>query len=148
VLGTVLASVYRSHLHLAGLPAAAAAAVKSGAGGGVAVAHAIGSATLLDGVRVAYVHGLDVMLWICAAIAAAAALLALAFLPSQANASGLDGKTGWADRGERTDEGDLATPAARVSLATQVSPAANGPDQRNAGAAAAADGTAGGKLPA
>jgi MFS family permease len=148
VLGTVLASVYRSHLHLAGLPAAAAAAVKSGAGGGVAAAHAIGSATLLDGVRVAYVHGLDVMLWICAAIAAAAALLALAFLPSQANASGLDGKTGWADRGERTDEGDVATPAARVSVATQVSPAANGPDQQNAGAAAAADGTAGGQLPA
>ena len=32
---------------------------------------------------VAYVHGMDVMLWVCAGIAITAALLGLAFLPRQ-----------------------------------------------------------------
>ena len=86
VLGTVLASVYRSQLHLAGLSAAAAAAVHSGVAGGIAVARAAGSAPLLETVRTAYVHGMDVMLWVCAGVALAAALLALAFLPRSAQA--------------------------------------------------------------
>ena len=49
VLGTVLASVYRSHLAVTGLPAAAAAAARSSVVAGVEVAHAAGSAALLDG---------------------------------------------------------------------------------------------------
>ena len=52
--------------------------------GGLAVAHASGSAALLHDVRSAYAGGLDVMLWVCAAIAVAAALLALLFLPRKA----------------------------------------------------------------
>jgi MFS transporter, DHA2 family, multidrug resistance protein len=87
VLGTVLASVYRGQLHLTGLPAAAAAAARSSVAGGVAVARASGSAPLLTAVRTSYVHGMDVMLWSCAGIAVAAALLALAFLPRQAAAA-------------------------------------------------------------
>jgi MFS transporter, DHA2 family, multidrug resistance protein len=83
VLGTILATVYRSHLHLAGLPAAAAHAVRESVAGGVATAQAAGSAPLLAGVRLAYVHGMDVMLWVCAGIAIASALLALAFLPGR-----------------------------------------------------------------
>ena len=47
VLGTVLATVYRSHLHLSGLPAAAATAIKESVAGGVATAQAAGSAPLL-----------------------------------------------------------------------------------------------------
>ncbi len=86
VLGTVLDSVYRSGLSVAGLPASAAAVAKSSVAGGVAVAHAIGSAPLLHAVGVSYVHGMDVMLWVCAAIAAASALLGLAFLPRWAPA--------------------------------------------------------------
>jgi hypothetical protein len=36
-------------------------------------------------VRSAFVHGLDVMLWVCAGIALASALLALLFLPRRAD---------------------------------------------------------------
>ena len=86
ILGTVLSSAYQSQLDLAGLPAAAASAVKSGISGGVAVAHDLGSPALLYSVSAAFVHGLDVMLWCCAGIALAAALLALAFVPRQAGA--------------------------------------------------------------
>ena len=49
VLGTVLASVYRSHLTVTGLPAAAAAAARSSVVAGVRVADAAGSAALLEG---------------------------------------------------------------------------------------------------
>ncbi len=83
VLGTVLATVYRSHLHLSGVPAAAASAIKESVAGGVATAHAARSAPLLETVRLAYVHGMDVMLWACSGIAIASALLALAFLPGR-----------------------------------------------------------------
>ena len=83
VLGTILATVYRSHLHLAGLPAAATGAIKKSVAAGVATAQAAGSHQLLDAVRVAYVHGLDVMLWVCSGVAIVSALLALAFLPGR-----------------------------------------------------------------
>jgi MFS transporter, DHA2 family, multidrug resistance protein len=84
VLGTVLNSVYRSHLHLAGRPASVTAAVRGGVGPGIEAAHRLASAPLLDSVRVAFVHGMDVMLWACGGIALASALLALAFLPRSA----------------------------------------------------------------
>jgi MFS transporter, DHA2 family, multidrug resistance protein len=86
VLGTILATVYRSHLHLSGLPAQAQSAVRGSVAGGVATAQATGSRFLLDGVRTAYVQGMDVMLWVCGGIAFASALLALAFLPSRTDA--------------------------------------------------------------
>ena len=85
VLGTVLASVYRSHLVVTGLPAAAAAAAKSSVVAGVAVAHALRSAALLDSVRSAFVQGMDTMLWVCGGIALASAILALLFLPRRAD---------------------------------------------------------------
>ncbi len=85
VLGTVLNSVYRSHLAVTGLPAAAVAAAKSSVVAGVAVAHALGSAALLDSVRSAFVHGMDTMLWVCGGIALASAILALLFLPRRAD---------------------------------------------------------------
>ena len=84
-LGTVLASVYRSHLHLTGLPTAVAGAVRSGVGPGIEAARSLASAPLLDSVRIAFVHGMDVMLWVCGGIALASALLALAFLPRTAS---------------------------------------------------------------
>jgi EmrB/QacA subfamily drug resistance transporter len=84
ILGTVLSSAYQARLDLAGLPAAAAGAVRSGVSGGVEVARSLGSAPLLHSVQAAFVHGLDVMLWCCAGIALASALLALAFLPRRA----------------------------------------------------------------
>ena len=84
-LGTVLASVYRSHLHLTGLPTAVTAAVRSGVGPGIEAARKLASAPLLDSVRIAFVHGMDVMLWVCGGIALTSALLALAFLPRTAS---------------------------------------------------------------
>jgi MFS transporter, DHA2 family, multidrug resistance protein len=83
ILGTVLNSAYQARLDLTGLPAAAASAARSGVAGGAQVAHALGSASLLHTVDLAFVHGLDVMLWVCAGIALASAALALAFLPRQ-----------------------------------------------------------------
>jgi len=95
VLGTVLDSVYRGHLDVTGLPAAAAAAAKSSVVAGVAVAHELGSAALLDSVRHAFVQGMDAMLWVCGGIALAGAILALLFLPRRAEgaaeASGASG---------------------------------------------------------
>ncbi len=83
VLGTVLSSVYRSHLGVTGLPPAVEALAKSSVGTGVAVAAKLDSVPLLGAVHAAYASGVDVMLWVCAAIAIAAAVLAALFLPSQ-----------------------------------------------------------------
>jgi MFS transporter, DHA2 family, multidrug resistance protein len=94
VLGTVLATVYRSHLDIQSLPAAAAAKAKASVVAGVGVAHALGSATLLDSARTAFVQGMATMLWACGGIAVASAVLALIFLPRRP-----DGTTG-APRGD------------------------------------------------
>ena len=83
VLGAVLLSAYRGQLHLGGLPAAA----RSSVAGGVAVADATHSAALLLMTRTAFVHGLDIMLAVCAVIALVSALLAVVFLPRRAAAA-------------------------------------------------------------
>ena len=81
VLGTVLNSVYRSHLIVTGLPAATAAAAKNSVVAGVQVAHALRSVALLGSARSSFVHGMDAMLWACGGIALVSAVLALLFLP-------------------------------------------------------------------
>jgi MFS transporter, DHA2 family, multidrug resistance protein len=93
VLGTVLGSVYRGHLDVTGLPAAIAAVAKSSVVAGVAVAHAVHSPALLESARSAFVLGMDTMLWVCAAIAAASAILALIFLPRRAGGPVVDETT-------------------------------------------------------
>ncbi len=107
VLGTVLNSVYRSHLaasHLtASQPPAALAAAKSSVGAGVIVAARLGSASLLTAVHIAYASGVDLMLWVCAAIAAAAAVLAAVFLPRRPGRPG--GPAGIAPREAAGDAG-------------------------------------------
>ncbi len=55
--------------------------------GGIAVARQAGSVALAENVRTAFVHAMDVMLWVCGGIALAAAALALAFLPRQVPAA-------------------------------------------------------------
>jgi DHA2 family multidrug resistance protein-like MFS transporter len=105
ILGTVLSTAYQSRLQLTGLSGPSTAAIRNSVAGGVATAKATGSHALLDLVRTAYVHGLDVMLWVCAGIAIAAAVLALIFLPrSEAAGSHLAG----AGEGD-TDSGAVAT---------------------------------------
>jgi MFS transporter, DHA2 family, multidrug resistance protein len=87
ILGTVLGSVYRGHLNVTGLPAAAAAVAKGSVVAGVRVAQELRSAALLGSARSAFVQGMDTMLWVCAAIAIASAVLALIFLPRRADAA-------------------------------------------------------------
>jgi MFS transporter, DHA2 family, multidrug resistance protein len=81
VLGTVLSTVYRSKLTLHGLRPDVASRAGSSVGNGVAVAEQLHSRHLLDAVHQAFASGVDMMLWICAAIAIASALLAALFLP-------------------------------------------------------------------
>jgi EmrB/QacA subfamily drug resistance transporter len=85
VLGTVLNSVYRGHVDVTGLPAAAADTARSSVVGGVRVAHALGSPALLGSVRDAFVSGMDAMLWACGGIALVSAILAFLFLPRRAD---------------------------------------------------------------
>jgi DHA2 family multidrug resistance protein-like MFS transporter len=108
VLGTLISNGYISRLHVDGLPASAASAVKSSVAGGVAVAQRLGSASLLDDVRSAFIHGMDIMLWTCGGIALASALLALAFLPRRAATSA---------------EPEQATEATEATDTTQSAPA-------------------------
>ncbi len=84
VLGTVLSNAYQSRLASAALPAPVADAAKSSVAAGVVVAHKLRSASLLELVRTAFVHGMDIMLWTCGGIALVSAILALAFLPRRA----------------------------------------------------------------
>jgi len=83
ILGTIISNSYSSDVahSAAGLPAQAAAAVRSSVGAGVGVAGKLGSSSLLDTIHSAFVHGMDLMLWTCGGIAIACALLAVLFLP-------------------------------------------------------------------
>ena len=83
ILGTVLSSGYQGELHVTGLPAQAADAVRAGVTSGVAVAGKLGSAPLLANVRGAFVHGLDLTLWVSGGLALLGALVALALLPAR-----------------------------------------------------------------
>lgn len=85
VLGTILNAAYRDRLDVGGLPSGAADAVRDNAVAGVRVAAQTGSATLLDSVRAAFVHGMDTMLLTCGGIAVLGAVVALAFLPQRAD---------------------------------------------------------------
>jgi DHA2 family multidrug resistance protein-like MFS transporter len=86
LLGSVLNATYRGQLDLAGIPARAAGVVRDSVFAGVAAARQLGSGSLLDSVRGAFVDGMDVMLWVCVAIAAAGVVLALVFLPGRTTA--------------------------------------------------------------
>jgi DHA2 family multidrug resistance protein-like MFS transporter len=87
VLGSVLNTVYRGGLNLTGVPASAAHAARESVVAGVAVAHTLGSASLLDTVQRSFVRGMDVMLVLCAAMAALGFVLALVYLPRKAGAA-------------------------------------------------------------
>jgi EmrB/QacA subfamily drug resistance transporter len=94
ILGSVLGSVYLSQLHLSGLLAPVASAVRESLFGGIAVAARLHSPALLSMVRGAFVDGMDVSLVVAAGFAAAGLLLTLAFLPSKKaipKASGVEG---------------------------------------------------------
>jgi hypothetical protein len=83
VLGTALSTVYRSKLTLPGVPPTVATLARGSVGTGVEVGDRLHSPQVLDTVHQAFASGVDVMLWICAGIAIASALLAVLFLPRQ-----------------------------------------------------------------
>jgi MFS transporter, DHA2 family, multidrug resistance protein len=87
ILGSVLNTTYQGRLDLAGMPARVAGAVRDSVFAGVAAARQLGSVSLLHAVRAAFVDGMDVMLWVCAAIAVAGVVLALVFLPGRTAAA-------------------------------------------------------------
>ncbi|MGD0272645.1 MAG: DHA2 family efflux MFS transporter permease subunit [Gaiellaceae bacterium] len=96
VLGSVLNTVYRGGLDLAGLPASAARSVRSSVVAGVAVAQKLGSSSLLDSVRGSFVHGMGVMLWVCVAGGLLGTVLAFAYLPRKVGKTSepADGRSG------------------------------------------------------
>jgi MFS transporter, DHA2 family, multidrug resistance protein len=51
------------------------------------VAGKVRSAALLAAARDSFVHGLDIMLWVCGGIALASAVLAVTFLPRRTRRS-------------------------------------------------------------
>jgi MFS family permease len=83
ILGSVVVTVYRSQLMLTGLSPAAADAVRRSIFSGIAVAERLHSPALVSSVRHAFVRGMDDALLVSAAIAAAAMLLALAYMPGR-----------------------------------------------------------------
>jgi DHA2 family multidrug resistance protein-like MFS transporter len=93
VLGSVVNAVYRGGVDAGGLPGPIGGTVRSSVVAGVAVAHKLGSSSLLDSVQRSFVHGMDVMLWVCAGVAAVGAVLALAFLPGRARRAARESAT-------------------------------------------------------
>jgi hypothetical protein len=87
ILGSVLNATYQAQVSVAGLPAAAAEAVKASVFGGVAVARQVGSPELMESVRGAFVSGIDDAARFAAGVAVAAVIIALVFLPSRARAA-------------------------------------------------------------
>ncbi|HEX3815666.1 MAG TPA: DHA2 family efflux MFS transporter permease subunit [Mycobacteriales bacterium] len=81
ILGTVLSVGYHSRLDTSGLPAAAGHAARDSASAGVAVAAQLHSDPLLGSVRAAFTHGMDITLWVTAAVALAGMVLAALVLP-------------------------------------------------------------------
>ncbi len=83
IFGSVVVSIYQSQLALGGFPPVAAAAVKESVFAGVAVANELQSQPLLASVRESFVRGMDAALFVSAAIAAIAILVALIFMPGR-----------------------------------------------------------------
>jgi len=81
VLGSILASIYASHLHpfTSKLPDQVAAAAESSLGGALRVANGVPG--LADAAKQAFVDGLGFATYLGAAVAALGALLAYSFLP-------------------------------------------------------------------
>ncbi len=83
ILGSAMNSGYRGDLVLSGLPAATARAMRESVFAGLAVARKLGSPALLDTVRRAFVHGMDVMLFVSVGVAVIGIVLTVIFLPSK-----------------------------------------------------------------
>jgi MFS transporter, DHA2 family, multidrug resistance protein len=81
ILGSIISSAYRARLDVGTLPPPAAEAARAGVSSAIVIARRTGSSALLDSARAAFVHGMDLTLWVCGSIALTGVVLALAFLP-------------------------------------------------------------------
>jgi MFS transporter, DHA2 family, multidrug resistance protein len=88
ILGSVLNATYQGQVQVTGLPAQAAAGVEGSVFGGLAVARQLNAPALLASIRTAFVAGMDDTLRVAAAVAVAAVVLALVFLPARMRAAG------------------------------------------------------------
>jgi MFS transporter, DHA2 family, multidrug resistance protein len=84
VLGTILNSGYRDRVDTTGLPPAVADAAEDSVNSAVAIARKLPTTALLDSARGAFVHGMDVMLLVCAAISLLGVIAAAVFMPGRA----------------------------------------------------------------
>ena len=85
ILGALINATYRDQLEQTASPGVARSAHES-AVAGIDAANAAHSASLLDSVREAFVSGMNLTLWVSAALMAAAAVLAVVFRPGSRNA--------------------------------------------------------------
>jgi EmrB/QacA subfamily drug resistance transporter len=92
ILGSVVNAGYRRDLDVTGLPGQVADALRESVSQGVAVARQLGSGDVLEAVRSAFVHGMDVALFVCAGAAAAGVVLAVRFMPRRRAAGATDAR--------------------------------------------------------
>jgi EmrB/QacA subfamily drug resistance transporter len=104
LLGNVLNSQYRGDVNVAHLGTQAAQQVREGVAAGMAIARQLGDIALGHSVRSAFVSSLDVMLWLCAAIALGGMLLALAFIPRRRSVAPVPARGVVASTGAVADE--------------------------------------------
>jgi hypothetical protein len=83
VLGSVLTDAYAGRLDLGGLPDPAVRAARDSVSGAVAAAGQLGDAALAASARLAYIHAMDVVLLVCAAITFAGAVLVAVAMPAR-----------------------------------------------------------------
>ena len=81
VLGTVLSSGYHAQLDGGEVPSSVEGAVRSSLGAGIQAAHQLDSSALAEAVRSAFVHGMDIVLLVSAALTILGAVIALLCLP-------------------------------------------------------------------
>ena len=137
ILGELVNSGYRSNVGVTGLPSQLAASTKASVSSGVAIARRLGRADLLTSVRAAFVHGMDLALWVCGGVGVVSVVLALAFLP---------GLTRSAPAVATADDAPTAA-AAGGSAGGPAGGSAGGPAGGSAGGPAGG-GPGGGELPA
>jgi Na+/melibiose symporter-like transporter len=87
VLGSLLSAAYLDRLDVTGLPTTAAELARDGVSGGVAVARQLDSAALLESAHAAFIHGMNVALLVCAALAVSGAVAAAVRLPRHTTAT-------------------------------------------------------------
>jgi hypothetical protein len=86
LLGSLLAQAYTSRLDLAGLPAPVADVARDSVAGAAAVAQRLHLPGLFADAQGAYLHGMSLVLVVCAAITLLGAVLSAAALPARAAA--------------------------------------------------------------